>query len=275
VTARVDRTGIVLCGGRSSRMGRPKAWLPWFGTSMIEHVVDRLLPVVDEVVVVASEELSLPPLAARIVRDRTPGLGPLAGIRFGLEAARGEFAFVTSVDAPYLTKDHVLALFELHSAAAPVVDEHVQVLSAVYPCAAWREAERLLSGGVRRPLRLLEALDYVPLPAKEGDGPAAWDGFNTPGEYLDAVRRQAPNAVARVELLGRSARKRATSRTAVPVGTLGEVLSRIPGCSFLIDGDRVSKGYVVSIGGRDLVRDLSIPVGPDEAVSVVDALAGG
>ena len=65
----MSRAGIVLCGGRSSRMGRAKAWLPWFGRSMIEHVVESLLPVVDEVVVVTSSELDLPFLSARVVSD--------------------------------------------------------------------------------------------------------------------------------------------------------------------------------------------------------------
>jgi len=256
-------------------MGRPKAWLPWFGRSMVEHVVDCLLPVVDDVVVVTSDEVSLPPLPARIVHDRDPGLGPLAGIRQGLEAARGDRAFVTSVDAPHLTKDHVRALLDVGGAAAPFVDDHVQVLSAIYPCAAWKQAEALLAEGVRRPLRLLESLGYEAVESARMRDPGAWEGFNTPGEYLEAVRRVEPDAVAHVEFLGRAARKIDTQRVDVPVGTLGEVLARVSGTSFLMESNRVSKGYLVSIGGRELVRDLEIPIGPGEAVSVIDALAGG
>ena len=50
----MKRTGIVLCGGKSARMGRPKALLPWHGHTMIEHVISVLDEVVDEIVVVAS-----------------------------------------------------------------------------------------------------------------------------------------------------------------------------------------------------------------------------
>ena len=76
--------GIVLCGGRSSRMGRDKAWLPWRGQPIVVHVAGVLRSVVDEVVVVASDSLELPPLDARGVGDREPARGPLAGLRDGL-----------------------------------------------------------------------------------------------------------------------------------------------------------------------------------------------
>lgn len=78
-----------------------------------------------------------------------------------------------------------------------------------------------------------------------------------------------------VELLGCAAIKAETSRYHVPVGTLGDVLSQLPeSLSLIVDG-RVAKSHLVSIGGRDLVRDLAVPVGPDEKLSVIDALAGG
>lgn len=269
------RAGIVLCGGRSSRMGRAKAWLPWFGASMIEHVVDQLRPVVDELLVVTSAELDLPRLPARVVLDRKPECGPLAGIREGLEAATAEYAFVASVDAPYLSQGFVEEMFAFGIAAAPVSENRVQVLSAIYPCDAWRTADELLSQGVRRPLALLEALGYKSIESASTDRCLPWVGFNTPAEYLDAARLHDPDATATVELLGRSARKAKASRYRLPIGTLGEILSCLPSSTSLIDGNRVAKAHLVSLGGRDLVRDLALPVGPGEKVSVIDALVGG
>jgi molybdopterin-guanine dinucleotide biosynthesis protein A len=261
-------------------MGRAKAWLPWFGRSMIEHVVDCLLPVVDEVVVVTSVELDLPPLRAHVVSDRAPERGPLAAIREGLVAAKAEYAFVTSVDAPHLSADFVEEMFAFGTAAAPIAENRVQVLSAIYPCDAWKRADELLSQSVRRPLALLEELGYKPIEMalsarpSASSPPPAWVGFNTPAEYLDAVRLRDPGATAEVELQGLAARKTQTSRHRLPVGTLGEMLSRLPKSLSLIDDDRVAKSHLVSLGGRDLVRDLAVPVGPDEKVSVIDALAG-
>ena len=121
-------SGIVLCGGRSSRMHRPKALLPWRGRSMLENAVSVLGEVVDEVIVVSAPDLALPPLGARVVHDREPGLGPLAGIREGLEAATSEFAFVTSSDAPFLTAEVVAQLLAYRKAVAAESEGFVEAI---------------------------------------------------------------------------------------------------------------------------------------------------
>ena len=79
---------IVLAGGASSRMGRPKALLPFGSESLVERVVRRMAAVSDEVIVVSGPHLGLPPLAAgvRVVEDEEPLEGPLSGIRYGLRA---------------------------------------------------------------------------------------------------------------------------------------------------------------------------------------------
>lgn len=275
-------------------MGRAKAWLPWFGRTLIEHVVDQLLPVVDEVIVVTSEALDLPALPARIVRDREPERGPLAGLRDGLEMATADRVFVTSTDAPFLTSDFVARMLEVGRPCAPVAEGHVQVLCAVYPGAAGKDAARLLEAGVSRPLRLLESLDFEAIEwtpesglardlvhgrdTTESRGPFAappWRGFNTPQAYLDGVRSIDPDASAEVELLGRAALRVEQTLQRVPVGTLGELLAIWPASLGLIEDGRVARAHLASLGGRDLVRDLGVPVGPDERVSLLDALAGG
>ena len=271
----MSRAGIVLCGGRSSRMGRAKAWLPWFGKTMIEHVVETVRPVVDEVIVVTSDVVDLPALGARVVLDREDGGGPLVGLREGLETATAEFAFVTSVDAPFLGDEFVENLFSYGKAAAPIADGHVQVLCAVYPCDAWRTADALLAQEIRRPLRLLEALDYHGVEYPASNETPAWKGFNTPEEYLAAVRSRDPEALAEIEFLGRSAGVVGRAKERIAIGTLGELFARLPDSAGLIEDGRLRKSHLVCLGGRDLVRDLSVPVGPGERVSVIDALAGG
>lgn len=275
----MKRAAIVLCGGRSERMGRAKAWLPWFGQTMVEHVVSTLEPHVDEIVVVTAADLDLPPLDARVVRDREPALGPLAGLRDGLSVVESDLAFVTGTDAPEIPAAYLEALFSKKGACAPVSEGHVQVLSAVYPAREGAaKSAALLAEGKRRPLDLLEALDYRALEASEVVTYGArkpWQGFNTPESYLTAVRARDAQASAEIELLGRAALGAEKSTYDVPVSTLGDALRSLPSSLGLIDEGRVAKPFLVSLGGRDVVRDLDLPIGPGERVSVLDALAGG
>lgn len=296
----MTRAGIVLCGGLSRRMGRPKALLPWFGRSLIEHVVALLAPCVDELIVVTSEALSLShlPLEARIVVDREPARGPLAALRDGLAATRAELAFVTASDAPFLTADHVAGLFEralaASGAAAPIADDFVQVLSAVYPARAWRDAEILLTKGISSPTALLERIGFVRAPADAAMAitssvVAPWTGFNTPDAYLALARKRDPEATAIVEWWAPGPRVAEGSpiredcgavalapplRQAVPIGRLGDVLERAapPGLATnATPGELLAAGrlrVVLAEGELAPGADAALPIGPGERVRV-------
>jgi len=270
----MNAAGIVLCGGKSSRMGRDKAWLPWRGQPMIAHVVSILRPIVDEIVVVASDALELPPLEARVVRDREPALGPLAGIREGLAQIHSEFAFVTGTDAPFLSPAFVMALLGLGCAAAPEIDGHVQTLSAVYPRDALARIDAMLAEGRSRPLQLLEELGYRKVSAEQLPDPRSVRGFNTPDEYLAAVRASEGRATATLEFQGRARLAAGRSELEVPVGTLGDLLAPFQPSIGILDGDLVAKPFSISLNGHGPACSVAIPVGPGERVCVVDTVAG-
>src|SRR5262249_16790019 len=100
---------IVLCGGRSTRMGSPKALLPFGGETMRQRVVRLLGTVVAPVVVVAADHQPLPELPADVIvaRDEQEARGPLEGLRAGLKAlpVSVDAAYVTSCDVPLLVPD--------------------------------------------------------------------------------------------------------------------------------------------------------------------------
>ena len=81
-------TAIVLAGGRSSRMGTPKALLLFDGEPLIVHVVATLRRLFAEVVVVAAPGQSLPSMPVTLVRDEVEYQGPVGGIYYGLTGSR-------------------------------------------------------------------------------------------------------------------------------------------------------------------------------------------
>jgi len=98
-------TGIVLAGGKSSRLGQDKALVRLDGaTTLAEMAVRCLAPLVEEVIVVGDVE-RLAALPARVVPDLYPGAGTLGGIYTGLTAGGHEHAFVVACDMPFLSAD--------------------------------------------------------------------------------------------------------------------------------------------------------------------------
>src|SRR5258706_12156071 len=101
---------IILPGGKSSRMGRPKALLPFDGEPLIAHVLRNLKRLFAEAVVVAAPGQELPTLPAVLVRDEVAYQGPVSGIYHGLNASTQEICFVTSCEAPFLNHDLIVYL---------------------------------------------------------------------------------------------------------------------------------------------------------------------
>src|SRR3954454_5365268 len=98
-----DTAGIVLAGGRSSRMGTPKAALEWHGSTLLRRVCGIVGRAVDgAVVVVRAPGPPLPALPDSIAggEDAREGRGPLQGLAAGLAAVRDDApaAYVSSTD---------------------------------------------------------------------------------------------------------------------------------------------------------------------------------
>ena len=155
--------GIVLCGGKSSRMGTSKALLPFGPETMLQRVVRVLGTVVEPIAVVAAVDQDLPPLPAGVLvaRDEREGRGPLQGLASGLKAlpAGVDAAYVTSCDVPLLVPGFVrqmLALAAGHDVALIDIDGFAHPLSAVYRRDVLPHVEALLASDRLRPAFLFE-----------------------------------------------------------------------------------------------------------------------
>ena len=191
--------GIVLCGGQSKRMGRPKAWMPFGNELMLQRVVRLLGEVVKPIVVVAAPAQDVPPLPAdvAIVRDEEKGRGPLQGLAAGLQALDGkaDAAYLSSCDVPFLQPAFVRRMIELlgdHVICVPRVGEHHHPLAAVYRIAVKDTVQRLLAANRLRPFFLFEAVptrvvEAAELPDVDPDFKSLRN-LNTPEEYAEALR---------------------------------------------------------------------------------------
>jgi molybdopterin-guanine dinucleotide biosynthesis protein A len=136
----VDRVGgIVLCGGESTRMVRPKLSLPFGDETMLGRIVRIVGEVVSPVVVVAAAGQELPPLLPEtiVARDEIERQGPLAGLAAGLAALRGrvDAAYVSSCDVPLLRGAFVRAMIDAlgtHEMAVPREQAFLHPLAAIY-----------------------------------------------------------------------------------------------------------------------------------------------
>src|SRR5689334_22157937 len=194
--------GIVLCGGRSSRMGRPKAWLPFGPELMLPRVVRILSAVVSPIVVVAAADQELPPLPAEVLlaRDEREARGPLEGLRAGMRilARRGcppeQPIFATSCDAPLLAPEfvrQVLAALGANQAAVPVEEGFFHPLAAAYRLSVLPEIETLLAGDQLRPACLFDRVPTSRMCAaalRESDAQLlSLRNCNRPEDYLAAL----------------------------------------------------------------------------------------
>jgi len=157
--------GIVLCGGRSTRMGVPKATLPFGPETMLQRVVRLLGSVVSPIVAVAAREQALPELPADLIitRDEREQRGPLEGLRAGLRALPDsvDIAYVTSCDVPLLVPAFVSRMIELlgdDDIAVMEIDGFAHPLSAVYRRSTLPHVEALLARDKLRPVFLFDAV---------------------------------------------------------------------------------------------------------------------
>src|SRR5690606_31201642 len=110
---------VILAGGKSSRMGKPKAWLPWRGKPLLAHIVDVVAACDHPLVVVGAPGMELPPLHPSAVRVDDPTEfehgGPLVGLFAGLgvlAAHHTDFAYLGACDNLFLTPDYLRLLFD-------------------------------------------------------------------------------------------------------------------------------------------------------------------
>jgi molybdopterin-guanine dinucleotide biosynthesis protein A len=187
-----SRTLIILAGGQSRRMGQDKAHLPTGAGTLLERIVDRLSPVVDQLIVAGGPALSIPEV--RWVPDARPGAGPLAGMAAGLGATSGDLAWIVACDLPDVEPgigDLLFASAADVDAVVPRLDSRPECLCAVYHASLAGRILTMLDAGDRRVTSLLDGIRvrYVEAAELRRVDPdlRSFRNLNTPDEYQDWV----------------------------------------------------------------------------------------
>jgi molybdenum cofactor guanylyltransferase len=185
----VTVAGAVLCGGRSSRMGRDKALVPVDGVAMAARVATALRAGgCDRVVAVGGDAHALASLGLTTVADEHPGEGPLGGILTALGHGDAATVVVVGCDMPWLTARVVGALVS----ALDGHDVAVARAERLEPlCAAWRRPPPAVLAasfavGERAVHRVLQRLDVVEVAVE----PAAVSNVNSPSDLLGREERR-------------------------------------------------------------------------------------
>jgi len=275
--------GIVLAGGRSSRMGTPKAALEWHGSTLLRRTAAILARVTEGPVVVVrapGQDLPALPPGTEVVDDPREGLGPVQGLATGLAALRGraEIAFVSSTDMPFLHPAFVRRVLraaqEGADVALPVAHGYPQPLAAAYRTALAAVAERLVAEQRLRPAFLFEqcavtrldeaALRADPVLAALDPGLDSVVNVNSPADYQAARERPAPEVtVQRFGTLANGHRGPHQVRAAT-------VAAAAAATGLALDGH-----VVAALNGDQITRDGETPLAAGDTVFFLAADAGG
>ncbi len=195
-------TGLVLVGGRSSRMGQDKALLPFGGRPLVQRVAMAVARACRPVWIVggggaAGEGHPCRDLGFPLIRDRFKGRGPAAGLHAGLLASETLWNFVCACDLPFMSPRVIEVLkryavgTKYDAVAATAGGGRWEPLVACYSRLALGAVEPLLSRGnpslsdvlgrVRVRTVSREELERV-----DPDG-RAFLNLNTPEEYQRAL----------------------------------------------------------------------------------------
>jgi molybdopterin-guanine dinucleotide biosynthesis protein A len=278
--------GIVLAGGRSSRMGTPKAALEWHGSTLLRRVVGVVERSVEgPVVVVRAPGQALPELPDEIevVQDAREGRGPLEGMAAGLAAVRDRApaAYASSTDVPLLHARFVhrvvAALDDDVDVVLPEVGGFRHPLAAVYRTELADVVERLIAEDRMRPAFLFEACRVRRLDADAllaDPALAALDpeldsllNLNEPADYEAARARPAPEVTVRVFGALRRLSTLGRDPALVAAATVGEAAAA---SGLSLDGH-----VVAALNGDQITRDPQAPLVAGDSVSFLSADAGG
>lgn len=202
----MDSTGLLLAGGKSSRMGTNKAMLPLSEEVNIQRIASELSKAFSEVYVVTNSPADYGFLNLPMLEDEYEGLGPLAGLHAGLKAARTETVFLSACDMPFIRAsliEEMLDNLNNYDALVPQINGRLHPLFAVYrkssipllvACLEERKL-RMMDFLEKMNVKIMKETDFKLYAASNSLFPYLFYNMNTPLEYEQAKKMEGDMAL--------------------------------------------------------------------------------
>ena len=186
---RTDIVGVILAGGKSSRMGQDKAFLKLNGKPFIQHIAEELQKVFTKVIIVSNRIDPYKFLDLPIYEDVFKNCGPLGGIHSAFIHSRLDKLFIVSTDLPLINSAGIHYLLSRQSLAESIVfsvGDKIQPLFGLYKRTCLPTIENHLKQNQSSVVHLLEDINALIIPAPASNAlniSQTLKNINTPEEY--------------------------------------------------------------------------------------------
>lgn len=174
-------TGVILAGGKNSRMGSDKGLLEVDGKKIIERILDAMKQVADEIIIISNGK-NYDLFGYKIYSDILKGCGPMGGIHTALSFSTNEKNLVVACDMPFLTSGDLKRIINNSSGceiSVPEFEGEVQPLCAVYSTSCRNKFFKLIASGEWKMKQALRHFKTKTISFSENP----FQNINTPEEY--------------------------------------------------------------------------------------------
>ena len=183
-------TGFAVAGGRSSRMGRDKALLPWGASTLLDHALARLSAVCAEVWILSGPESRYVDRGIPVEADSVRDAGALGGVLTGLARLQVRPGLFLAVDLPFVPEPllrELLRLSDGFDAVVPISEAGSEPLCAVYGPRCLGPVRRCIERGALKMTSFWPEVRVREMGVRElaafGDPARLFHNVNTPEDY--------------------------------------------------------------------------------------------
>ncbi len=151
-----DITGIILSGGKSTRMGQNKSFMKIGDQTIIDRIITLMKSLFKEVIIITNEPELYEYTGLKIYEDIYKNVGPLAGIHSGLIHSNTEMNFIISCDIPLMNAEMIGAIIshsDGYDITVPKADGFIQQLCGVYKQTIISEIENIINSDKQQETR--------------------------------------------------------------------------------------------------------------------------